>query len=316
MQYVGQTCRALQKRFGEHYRRMKKFLYQHFKRTGHSPNDVLVQPVEKLTYDKNSSSRFKIIKRHETELKWIKLLQIPFPPVEKLTYDKNSSSRFKIIKRHETELKWIKLLQIPFPLGFNDNIYHEGNISKMPDFDVFSLLEIRKRKSRSHGIRKKGNGKRKKRAVKRSNTSLKDLSKVLEDHGRHSMLSFLSSLPISVLRILDTEANKFYDRNHQLYDAALLTRCYTQHALRPFVDSEINHKRHFIKIPFINKGIEFIDLPSIFKDRSVTSSIPAYFQNSEPPIICYKYDKPIRNTVFNFNKLVSDLDIHANTPES
>ena len=47
-----------------------------------------------------------------------------------------------------------------------------------------------KRKSISHGIRKTGNGKRKKRAVKRSNTSLKDLSKVLEDHGRHSMLSF------------------------------------------------------------------------------------------------------------------------------
>ena len=101
-----------------------------------------------------------------------------------------------------------------------------------------------------------------------------------------------------------------------MYGAALLTRCYTQHALRPFIDSEINHKRHFIKIPFINKGIEFIDLPSIFKDRSVTSSIPAYFQNSEPLIICYKYNKPIRNTVFNFNKLVSDLDIHANTPES
>ena len=113
---------------------------------------------------------------------------------------------------------------------------------------------------------------------------------------------FLSSLPISVLRILDTGANRFYDRNHQLYDAALLTRCYTQHALRPFIDSETNHKRHFIKIPFINEGIEFIDLPSIFKNRSVTSSIPTYFQNCEPPIICYKYNKPIRNTVFNFNK--------------
>ena len=76
-----------------------------------------------------------------------------------LTYDKNSSSRFKIIKRHETELKLIKLLQTPFPLGFNDNIYHEGNISKMPDLDVLSVLEIRN--SRSHGIRKKGNSKRK-----------------------------------------------------------------------------------------------------------------------------------------------------------
>ena len=181
---------------------------------------------------------------------------------------------------------------------------------------MFSLLEIRKRKSRSHGIRKNGNGKRKKRAVKRSHTSLNDSSKVLEDHGRHSMLSFLSSLPISVLRILDTEANKFYDRNHQLYDAVLLTRCYTQHALRLFIDSETNHKRHFIKIPFIHKGIELIDLPSIFKDRSVISSIPTYFQNSEPPKICYKYNQAIRNTVFNFNKVLSDLDIHGNTPES
>ena len=130
------------------------------------------------------------------------------------------------------------------------------------------------------------------------------------------MLSFLSSLPIPVLRIFDSEANKFFGRNHQLYDAALLTRCYTQHALRTFIDSEANHKRHFIKFPFINKGIEFIDLRSIFKDRPVTLSIPTYFQNSEPPIICYKYNKSIRNTVFNFNKLVSDLDIHANTPES
>ena len=51
----------------------------------------------------------------------------------------------------------------------------------MPDLDVFSLLEIRKRKSRSRGIKKKGNGKRKKRAVKRSNTSGKDLSKILEN---------------------------------------------------------------------------------------------------------------------------------------
>ena len=60
----------------------------------------------------------------------------------------------------------------------------------------------------------------------------------------------------------------------------------------------------------------FIDLPSIFQDRSITSSIPDYFQNSEPPIICYKYNKPIRHTIFNFNKLMSDLDIHANTPSS
>ena len=122
---------SLKTRFREHFRKMKKpkkfdtFLYRHFKNNGHSPSKIVIQPVEKIIYDPNSSTRLKNI------------------------------------KRHETELKWIKFLQSPFPLGFNDNIYHEGNISKMPDFDVFSVLECKKRKSRSHGERKNGNIKRK-----------------------------------------------------------------------------------------------------------------------------------------------------------
>ena len=67
------------------------------------------------------------------------------------------------------------------------------------------------------------------------------------------MLSFLSFLPIPVLRILEIEANMFYDRNHQMYEAALLTRCYTQHALRPFIDSEINHNTKDIEISFTKR---------------------------------------------------------------
>ena len=54
--------------------------------------------------------------------------------------------------------------------------------------------------------------------------------------------------------------------------------------------------------------MDFIDLPSIFRDKSVQSSIPNYFKNYEVPIICYKYHKTIRGAIFNFNKPVSDLD--------
>ena len=128
------------------------------------------------------------------------------------------------------------------------------------------------------------------------------------------MLFKLASLFISSLHKLDDEANKFYDRKHDLYEAALHTRCYTQHALRPYIDSEIYHTRHFIKLPFITKGIEFIDLPSIFQDNNDISSIPSYFENPVPPIICYKYNKPIRNTILNFNKLVFYLDIENSPP--
>ena len=49
------------------------------------------------------------------------------------------------------------------------------------------------------------------------NTSLKDLSTALNNHGRHGLLSFLSSLPISVLRNLELEAYKLNDRANKLY---------------------------------------------------------------------------------------------------
>ena len=45
--------------------------------------------------------------------------------------------------------------------------------------------------------------------------------------------------------------------------------------------------------------MDFIDLPSIFRDKSVQSSIPNYIKNYEVPIICYKYNKPIGHFQLN-----------------
>ena len=60
--------------------------------------------------------------------------------------------------------------------------------------------------------------------------------------------------------------------------------------------------------------MELIDLHSIFKDNLVISSFPNYFNNSETLIICYKYNKPITSSIFNFNKIITDID--SNTPDS
>ena len=43
-----------------------------------------------------------------------------------------------------------------------------------------------------------------------------------------------------------------------------------------YIDSWINHIRHFIHIQFADKKIEFINLPNLFK--SVILSIPTYFE--------------------------------------
>ena len=62
--------------------------------------------------------------------------------------------------------------------------------------------------------------------------------------------------------------------------------------------------------------MDFIDLPSTFRDKSVQSAVSNYFKNCEVPIICYKYNKSIRSGIFNFNKIVSDFDIETCTSDS
>ena len=68
------------------------------------------------------------------------------------------------------------------------------------------------------------------------NTCLNVLAAKLRIHGRHSMISYLSSLPIAVFRSFDTEANRI---TIELIKCTMLlcveARCYTQHALRPFI---------------------------------------------------------------------------------
>ena len=60
----------------------------------------------------------------------------------------------------------------------------------------------------------------------------------------------------------------------------------------------------------------FIDLHCILKGDLVIPSKTNYLNNSETPIICYKYNKPIRSTIFNFNKIVTDINIDSNTLDS
>jgi hypothetical protein len=170
-------------------------------------------------------------------------------------------------------LKWIKNLQTPFPFGLNDNIFQESNLSKDSTINFFSILNIRKRKSRSHRIRKNGNIKRKSRIT----MSVSDLNNILTNSVKHAMLSRLTSISLRSLKTLDEEADNIVMQTDPLYTAAYLIQSFTQHILRPHIDTTAEHNRHFLKVTFLNKGIDFIDLPSIFRDKRFTDAIPKYF---------------------------------------
>ena len=71
------------------------------------------------------------------------------------------------------------------------------------------------------------------------------------------------------------------------YDAALLTRWCTQLAHFHYIDSEINHIRHYQSSIF-NKGTKYMNLSSIYKSKYIISSNPTYFENRESPISFFK----------------------------
>ena len=64
-----------------------------------------------------------------------------------------------------------------------------------------------------------------------------------------------------------------------------------------------------MKIKFLHKGIDVINLPQLLRSQSVKDKIPAYFKNKEPPMISYQYTNTVANKLFNFSSTLSNLDI-------
>ena len=77
---------------------------------------------------------------------------------------------------------------------------------------------------------------------KNTNTYLKGLSVVLDNHGRHCLLSFLCFFAYFIFALSRGRGYTFYDRANKSYYATPLTRCYVPNFLCPYIDSEVNHK--------------------------------------------------------------------------
>ena len=146
---------------------------------------------------------------------------------------------------------------------------------------------------------KNSNIKRKIGAEKLMNISPKDLCVVLNNNGRYGLPSFLRYLPFSVLRNYEVEKT-----NHitQLFCLGVMFNISL--VLMSILRSAINE---FYQNLFINKVMELTILQSIFKDKSEVSSVLNYINNTETPIICYRYNKPNRPTIFNFDNIATNI---------
>ena len=70
-------------------------------------------------------------------------------------------------------------------------------------------------------------------------------------------------------------------------------------------------KTQFLKILFINQSQGLLIISNILRDHRVTSKIPQYFENLDPPSSLLSVQKTIRNIIFNYNQVISDPDVRS-----
>ena len=67
--------------------------------------------------------------------------------------------------------------------------------------------------------------------------------------------------------------------------------------------------KHFMKIKFLNKAVDAINLPALLRSTSVTDKIPVYFGDKDPPIVSYEYTSTVASKLFNFAPALSNLNV-------
>ena len=127
---------------------------------------------------------------------------------------------------------------------------------------------------------------------------------------RNKIKTTLFSISLPKLRELQSLAleSTNYDYESAEYGVTAIISDTAQYRLFRPVRSDIlstDAKTHFIKLDFINKGIDAVHLPSILRSKSVIETVPTYFKVKEPPIISYTYTETIANKIFIFSSTLS-----------
>ena len=208
--------------------------------------------------------------------------------------------RRRIFRR---ESFWIRELCTLWPYGLNDNLMGYGNVSQRKQEGISFLFNQHKRRPRSHG-HKKGSS-----LSAHDYITLDYLNTKWATNGIHHVKTLLYHIPHSKLHDLDNRLDEAHSKKQiptQLY--YLIGDVIYCRLFSPVKTTGNVEKRFFLKIKYVNRGIDHLHLSNIFHDDDVIQQIPNYFKNTNPPIISYSYSRPIGPSILNFNQTVRNFD--------
>ena len=136
------------------------------------------------------------------------------------------------------------------------------------------------------------------------NTLVDLVDTIDQPEGVHKINTILLSVSFPQLRVLQElalESGKYDFFSAEYREVAIILDIANYRLLKPVrSDVPVDSLKDFMKIKFMNKAIDAINLPAILRLKSVAERIPVYFRNKKPPFISYEYTNTIASKLLNF----------------
>ena len=218
--------------------------------------------------------------------------------------------------RKAREDEWIKKLRTIYPYGLNESASDKETDSSVLHRAVGKLYPPLPRSNRAYRSRENRNN-------RSSNLSSAEFFELV-DHLMHNDMhnSFneirktLNLIQKKVLKeiafqIMEGDSLPLFDTRFQVYHYILDiidTKLLKQEAPIP----KRKAPKNVVTIQFVNKGLDEIHVPKIFRSHEVTSLLPEELQGDDDiPACTMKLDPPIRSKILNYRETVSSLIVHV-----
>ena len=129
-------------------------------------------------------------------------------------------------------------------------------------------------------------------------------------HKINTKLFSISFLQLRNLQELSLELTNFDYSSAEYRVTAIILNIANYRLFRP-VKSDVpaEKPKHFMKIKFLNKAVDAINLSALLRSTSITEKIPVYFKDKEPPTIPYEYTDTDASKLLNFAPALSNLNV-------
>ena len=128
---------------------------------------------------------------------------------------------------------------------------------------------------------------------------------LLNKLSRKSLKSIASEILHPDQYAIDLEKEQLY-----LYILDIIDTKFLQRISKSNDNKKRLKPKNVCVVHFVNKGIDHLHLPTIFKNPNIVALLPEVLKEEENlPTVTTSLDSPIRNKILNYKKTVTDLNI-------